>query len=208
MDSTQVRCTRCENVFPLEAETAWTVRTCPGCHERLQVCAFPALRRPLRSRPARNNLAAEGQAGCFFHAHKPAAVPCDACGRFLCDLCDLQFQDRHFCATCLDSAQKGGTGLQNIESPFLKERVFLPQNLALGLALYTPLTLLGIYVIPLSAPFALWVAIRNWKREDGFQVRGKWRFVVSIALALLQLLGVALFIVFMVYVFRETAKKT
>ena len=35
--------------------------------------------------------ALDGEASCYFHAHKRAAVPCDGCGRFLCSLCDLNF---------------------------------------------------------------------------------------------------------------------
>ncbi|HKP94376.1 MAG TPA: hypothetical protein VJ385_01345 [Fibrobacteria bacterium] len=201
-----VKCTHCGAPFPVDGDSTWTEGACPLCKERLQVCAFPALNRPLRFRPGPVSAAAEGQAVCFFHARKPAAVPCDGCGRFLCSLCDFRLQDRHYCATCLDGVRKSGTGPAGESALLLKDRVFLPQNLAFGLAFYSPLTLAGLYLIPVTAPAALWLAIRHWKNADGFQARGKWRFAAAIVLALCQLLGLALATVFLVHVFREAAK--
>ncbi len=200
----QIKCTHCEGLFPLDGESAWTERACPWCREELYVHAFPALSRTVVVRPGKTLAPEAGLAACYFHAHKSAAVPCDACGRFLCDLCDLQFRGRHYCATCLDSAQKGEAGPATEAVDLLKERVYLPQNLAFMLSFYSPLTLIGMYVIPVTAPAALWIALRNWKRNDGFQIRGKWRAWITVLLSLSQIAFSAL----MVYVIIFAVKKT
>jgi hypothetical protein len=161
--------------------------TCPACQERLQIQVFPALRMSLRL-PSPPALAAQpGSATCFFHPGNSAASPCDACGRFLCGLCDLRFGEAHFCATCLDAARRGKASSAP-EAAWLKDRVFLPQNLILALTLYSPLTLLGLYALPLTAPTALWLAFRHRKSPHGFQARGNWRLRLGTALASLQLL--------------------
>jgi hypothetical protein len=194
-----VKCTHCEWRFPIEDGAGWTERECPGCSEHLHVFRFPALTRPPRIRPGKNVAVMDGQAACFFHAHKSASHPCDACGRFLCDLCDFESHGKHYCASCLDQARKSGKGAPEESEMLLKERVYLPHNLAVGLAVYSPLSIIGLYFIPFTAPAALWISFRHWKNPGGFQVRGKSRFVAAILLATLQLifsilLGLLIFI--------------
>ncbi len=205
MIGTKVKCSHCGGDFPLESAAGWTEKPCPICQEKLRVYAFPAIQGPLVRRSGAAVAAMEGEAACFFHPHKRAAIPCDGCGRFLCTLCDLQFQGRHFCAACLDRAQRVGNGDAGAEpvlaeaGELLKEKVFLHHNFAWVLAFYSPLTLFGMYLLPLTAPTALWFSLRHWKRRDGFQIRGRWRAWASAVLAGLQLtLLAALAVIFAV----------
>jgi hypothetical protein len=202
----QVKCTHCKGSFPLDGESGWTERVCHWCNRELYVHAFPSLTKPRRAEAAGNAAPAEGQAACYFHARKSAAVPCDACGRFLCDLCDLGFRGRHYCATCLDAAQKGKSEHAKEAADLLKERAFLPQNVAILLSFYSPLTLFGLYLLPLTAPAALWFTFRYWNRNEGFQVRGRWRSWLAIILAISQILFVAATTAFLVYALYKTAK--
>jgi hypothetical protein len=199
-----VKCTHCEGAYPVDGEGVWTERACPWCRGEISVFAFPSLSRPPAARPAKAAVPGENLAACFFHAQKSASVPCDACGRFLCDLCDLRFQERHYCATCLDAAQRGEPGPASEAAELLKERVYLPQNLAFMLAFYSPLTLIGLYLTPLTAPASIWIAIRNWKRNDGFQIRGKWRAWAAILLALGQIASWVALIVLIFYAYHAT----
>jgi hypothetical protein len=201
-----VNCAHCQGSYPLAAAPGWTEGPCPLCQERLQVFAFPALERPLAA-VATAKPAHDGQASCFFHAHKPAAVPCDACGRFLCDLCDFRFQDRHYCASCLGSAQSGEGASVPETAGLIRERVYLPQIAAWSLAFYGPLTLFGLYLIPFTAPASIWISIRHWKNREGFQVRGQWRFVGAIILSLLEIGGMAALTVFITLGIRSSLKK-
>lgn len=195
MAATRVKCSHCGGDFPLDSADGWTERPCPVCQEKLKVYAFPAILGSLAPRPRGAAQAVEGEAACFFHVQKRAAVPCDGCGRFLCDLCDLQFRGRHFCAACLDSAQhrgsrNDGTGGEPSlaeAGELLKEKVFLHHNFAWVLACYAPLTLIGFYLMPVTAPAALWFSLRHWKRRDGFQIRGRWRAWASAFIAVLEL---------------------
>src|SRR5438874_13754528 len=50
----------------------------------------------------------EGEAGCFYHPQKRAIIPCAACGRFLCALCDVELNDEHLCPVCLETGRKKG----------------------------------------------------------------------------------------------------
>jgi hypothetical protein len=72
----------------------------------------------------------EGEASCFYHPQKKAAVPCEACGRFLCALCDCELHGKHFCPACLETGKQKGK-IQKLES----QRT-LYDNIALALAVY------------------------------------------------------------------------
>jgi hypothetical protein len=202
-----VKCTHCEWRFPIEDGAGWIERECPSCSERLHVFHFPALVRPPRIRPGRNVAVMDGQAACFFHSDKSASHPCDACGRFLCGLCDFESHGKHFCASCLDHARKAGEGTTEGSDVLLKERVYLPQNLALGLALYSPLSIIGLYFVPFTAPAALWIALRHWKNPGGFQVRGKTRFVAAVIMAAIQCVAAALFGILLFIGLRKVMSK-
>src|ERR1051325_6049340 len=90
--------------FPVSAE-AWNreggVR-CPGCGQRVEATVFPAAA-GLRSGAAPEPIAAEAEASCFFHPESRAAIPCAECGRFLCNLCDIELDGRHLCPSCFQS---------------------------------------------------------------------------------------------------------
>lgn len=201
-----VRCTHCGTDCDLPAGDGWMRKECPACRETFRIYAFPALFRPGLRKP-RKQAAADGEASCFFHVGKRAAVPCDSCGRFLCALCDLEFGGRHFCAACLGNARKAKAGSAPIAAELMRDKVFLPHNLAWALACYTPMTLLGIYLMPLSAPAALWFAFRHWNRREGFQIRGRWRAVAAVAVASLQLAGMAGFGLLIAFGIREMARQ-
>jgi hypothetical protein len=57
---------------------------------------------------AGQSLADASEASCFFHPQKKAACTCETCGRFLCDLCDLDFGGQHICPSCLAAGRKKG----------------------------------------------------------------------------------------------------
>lgn len=201
-----ITCTQCGAACAVPTDDGWIRTACPVCKESFRVYPFPALFRPLLKKPRRQN-AAVGEASCYFHASKRASVPCDGCGRFLCSLCDLEFSGRHFCAACLGNARKGRPGTAPEAEDLMREKVFLPHNLAWALACYSPLTLVGLYLIPVTAPAAFWFAVKHWRRPDGLQIRGRWRAIGALILVLLQLAGLAFIAFGVVLILRESAKK-
>lgn len=191
MAAAEIRCTHCGAACGIPPSEGWIRVDCPDCREHIRVYAFPALFRPPLRKP-RRAAAEEGEASCFFHPAKRAQTPCDGCGRFLCGLCDMEFAARHFCASCLALARSGKPGSAQGAADLMRERVFLPHNLAWALACYAPLTLMGLYLMPLTAPAALWFSLRHWNRRDGFQIRGRWRAAAAAGVASLQIAFMAM----------------
>ncbi len=110
-------------------------------------------------------------------------LPCDACGRFLCALCDVELNGRHLCPACLETGRKKG------HLTHLDNRRTLYDSLALTLTLvpllFWPLTLI-------TAPAALFIAIRFWNAESSVVRRTKIRLVLAIFIALIQIVGWAI----------------
>lgn len=159
---------------------------CPACGVLLQAEIFPAFFRKTDPGQKAETIMVEGESGCFYHPQKKAVLPCDGCGRFLCALCDCALDGRHFCPACLESGRTGG----KIKS--LDNQRTLHDNIALALAIYP---MLIIYFTIITAPMALFVAIRYWKSPQSILRRTKIRYIIAIIIALLQIAGwAALFI--------------
>jgi hypothetical protein len=155
-------------------------RSCPACNASVMVDIFPALFRPASSGPAAEALVTESDASCFYHEHKKAVRPCEGCGRFVCALCDCELHGQHFCPQCIESGRTKGK-IKSLDSQRTRY-----DSIALALAIYP---LLIFYLTIITAPMTLFVAIRYWKSPPGILRRSKFRFVLAIILALLQIFG-------------------
>jgi hypothetical protein len=153
---------------------------CPACGVPLQVEIFPALFRKISPGQSAEAVMVEGESSCFYHPQKKAVLPCDGCGRFLCALCDCPLHGQHFCPACLEAGRTKG----KIKS--LDNQRMLYDSIALSLAIYP---ILIFYFTIITAPMALFVAIRYWKSPPSLVSRSKARFVVAIIFALLQIAG-------------------
>src|SRR5215469_11439342 len=98
-----VSCTNCKAPLPEDVFNWHELTLCPGCRSPLQVEIFPALFRA--STPGRSGEAVmeATESSCFYHPAKKAVIPCEACGRFLCGLCDCEFNGSHLCPSCLET---------------------------------------------------------------------------------------------------------
>jgi hypothetical protein len=180
MSPAEITCTGCQAPLPRESLNTAGFVACPSCGSLLQIEVFPAfLQGPAIGRTG-ENLMAEGESACFYHPHKRAAVLCEACGRFLCALCDCELNGQHLCPTCLESGKKQG----KLRS--LQNHRMLYDNLALALALFP---LLIFYFTIVTAPMALFLAVRHWNAPSSLIPRSKIRFVLAIALSCLQIVG-------------------
>jgi hypothetical protein len=148
--------------------------------------------RPLEAGKPGETILTDEQASCFYHSHKKAVVSCASCGRFLCALCDLDFNHQHLFPVCLESANKQKK-IRNLEN-----RRVLYDDLALSLAIVPMIT---IYFTLITAPIALFVAIRYWNAPSSIIPRSKFRFVLAILLSLLQLVGWVALIVIIIFGF-------
>ncbi len=184
-----IDCPKCKTQLPGDLLSGGLVN-CYSCDLELQVQAFPALFRKIELGQAGEAVVVATDATCFYHPQKRAAVPCDGCGRFLCGLCDLLFNERHLCPQCLESGSKKGR-LKNLQN-----RRVLYDNIALSAAVFP---LLVFYLTCITAPIALYYSIRYWNAPGSLVPRSKVRFVLAGLVASLQITG---WLVLLVYLLR------
>jgi len=132
----------------------------------------------------------DGEASCFYHPTKRAAVPCDDCGRFLCPLCHIDFNGRHICPVCLE----GGEEKANLQ--LLRNKEILLDSIALSLVAVS-FCFWPLWIV--TGPVAIVLAILSWFRPPGLIPRNRTRAVLAILLGLLQTGGC---IAFWLNVFR------
>lgn len=159
---------------------------CGNCGAGAQVDVFLAL---FRTTGAVNNgetLSVPGEASCFYHPQKKAATICSLCGRFLCTLCETELGGRCLCPSCIDK------GRVNEEIEQLVSHRTLYDSLALSLAV---LPILFFPVTVFTAPIAIYIAIRHWKKPGSILPRYRFRFALAIIFALAQIAGWAVFLV-------------
>ena len=173
-------CGNCHKSLPWAVCNTPNTTTCPTCSVGIYAAVFPAMFRPPETGKPGETILTDEQASCFYHPQKKAVVSCASCGRFLCALCDLDFNGQHLCTLCLEAGNKKKK-IKNLEN-----RRVLYDDLALSLAI---VPLITVYLTLVTAPIALFVAIRHWKDPTSIIPRGKLRFILAIVLALLQLVG-------------------
>ena len=179
-DSSAVTCSRCKNPLSRESLNTSDLFRCPACGAELLAMAFPALVKPAERGGSGELLLDDSEAGCFYHPRKKAAGVCAHCGRFLCGLCDVEFDGRHLCPACIESGGKKG----RIKS--LDHGRLLYDDVAMAMAIF-PMIL--IWPTLLTAPIALYIAIRYWRAPSSVVARSKLRMILAMLLAGLQILG-------------------
>jgi hypothetical protein len=184
--SASLACPKCSSPWPTAPGELAMLTACPTCRHPASVTIFPALLRPAASAVLPENLLMEGEASCFYHPAKRAAVPCSACGRFLCALCDVKLGDRNLCPGCIEAGRTKGRLTE------LEPGRTLWDTSALLLALL-PLLILPVTLI--TAPAALATAVVGWKKPSSVVSRGKWRLWLAVVLAGLQIAGWVTFFV-------------
>jgi len=176
----EVQCANCDartTVVLTDASVEWQCRSC-GAPTRIDV--FPALLRgPATGRSGEKLLVSE-ESSCYYHPDKKAVVVCESCGRFLCAVCDLEFGGRHVCARCVESA------VSKDKSERLRQSRLYYDEIALALA---AIPMLFFWITLFTAPAAIYVAVRYSRRRLSILPRRRWRFLLAIALAGLQLMG-------------------
>lgn len=105
-----VICKKCKALLPLDAEKSGALSACPSCAEPYRIDVFPRVQHREQSKDP-VPIDSEDQARCFFHEKFQAAIPCDGCGRFLCQLCDINFQGGHRCISCIEQMKKEKSSL-------------------------------------------------------------------------------------------------
>ena len=187
------RCANCRLSFEASLKDARMLVFCPGCGARQDLWLFPALARPAPVRHDAGTAVLTDESTCFHHPEKRAEAVCDACGCFLCALCDIEAPGgRHYCPAC---HAKGETGLAKMRE---RSGQMLYDEVAMTLALVSTLI---PYFAPFTAPVVLYIVFKHWGKPLSAVPRGRWRFVVALLLAMLQLVGILFLIGLLWYLY-------
>lgn len=151
---------------------------CTLCGSRNTVRVFPAAFSE-RGVPALSEGAAEGEAACFDHPNNKAVADCRQCGRFVCQLCAVEFGSETWCPSCV-AAGAGKARAAAGEAPrILYDSLVL--TLPLASLILWPLTIV-------AGPAAAALAVMKWRRPLSLVRRWRWRFVAGGLLGLAETL--------------------
>jgi hypothetical protein len=174
-------CGRCDSPIPPDQYNSIDFLPCPACGTPVKIDVFPVV---LNDRPSVKNKESvvADEASCFYHAANRAEFTCDQCGRFLCPLCRIELGDRHLCPVCLETGRKKGK-LVNLD-----QSRTLYDSLALRIAIFPvfPFAFLWIFTC-ITAPVALFLALRHWNSPMSIVRRSKIRLVAAIVASGLQI---------------------
>jgi len=182
-----VGCPVCLNALPPETWNLDYETYCPICRAPVSAVVFPALFR-LDNRSFAEAAVQGTEATCFYHSTKKAVAPCDHCGRFLCSLCQVELSGQNWCPSCLESHRTQGK-LATLDSGRT-----LYDNIALALTVAPVATIVFWFMTIFTAPAALFVVLRYWRKPLSVTPRTRIRFVIAGVLALLEFVGVILLI--------------
>lgn len=188
MNAVSIQCPRCQSALTGDSFNRDEFLPCPSCATPLNIDVFPALFRRMETGLTGEAVMMEGEASCFYHPAKKAILPCEECGRFLCNLCDCEHQGRHLCPACLETGRTKGK-IKSLENKRTRY-----DNLAMTLALAP---MLIFYLTIITAPVAVFIAIRHWRSPLGFTQRNRIKLAVAGLIGLLQIAGWAILLVVM-----------
>jgi hypothetical protein len=174
-------CAGCRFEAGATVPTAANLAGCPHCGKKVAAYVFPAFVRAAAPAPVVGATVIGTESSCFYHAHKRAIVACDVCGRFLCDLCDVEADGEHRCARCIETAVKN--------TKTTAEKYTYYDTIAIVVVV---VGFLLSFAMIITAPIALYLVIRYWNTPISIMPRSRWRFVVAGILAVLQLGGIAI----------------
>ena len=173
-------CLKCKSPLPGQNFNSYSLVPCPSCSGLLRTDVYPALFRKLPRGQTGDRLQQDREAGCFYHPHKKAVVPCSACGRFVCTLCDVALNGQHLCPSCFEKG-KTKRKIKNLEN----QRTCY-DSIALMVAMAS---LLVYWFTIFTAPLVIYLTIRHWNSPTSIIPRTKIRFILAFIIASLQIVG-------------------
>lgn len=185
---------------------------CPACQKRTQATLLPALYGGgSRPPPLQGEAAAPGEAVCFYDESLLAVKSCSHCGVFISEVWSAAWGGETVCLRCLESLRAKGADIRFQAGRKLWDNIAL--GVAIGpvlLAVALTLTLVGyvfgamcLLLTLVSAPAAVFLALRFWNAPRSLVPRGRGRLVAALGLALLQMAAWVVGIVGLVYLWRN-----
>ncbi len=175
-----ISCSKCQTRVAAEAIGGEQPFPCPGCESPLQIWAFPRLLSGVPEGKPAAPVTSDAEATCFFHEGNRAEMPCEACGRYLCAICDLEIDGSHLCPTCVD----GDQGM-SLPDRLVRERV-LWDSVVLSLSI---LPMLIFYITLFTAPMTLFLGFRHLRTPTSLVRHTRFRLYLGLSIAGLQVVG-------------------
>jgi hypothetical protein len=176
-------CPTCSTPVPAEQCNTDHFFACSRCSSQLIADIFPALYREHQAGARGESIVDTADASCFYHPQKKAAVVCSSCGRFLCQLCEIDHAGSSICPVCLQN----GRDKEDIQT--LVTQRTLHDNIALAVSVLPIISIILVYFTLFTAPLALFLALRAWKKPLSILPRTRVRFILAILLSLLQIVA-------------------
>lgn len=171
-------------LMPVEIANTGHLHPCPQCNAGTRADVFNAFHRP--ADPGQNGelVQAQGEAECFYHPGKKAVAACSGCGRLLCALCEIPWDENTLCTRCLQAGRQKKK-IQSLE----RGRIHY-DSIALHLAFW-PMIIFPFTLM--TAPAVMFVVLRYWKETKSIVPRTRFRHVLAFFLAGGQITGWILF---------------
>jgi hypothetical protein len=175
-----IACPHCHTIQSAEAVNTGHRVPCPECSSLLRVDVFNAYWGDAALPGRADRMQAQNLAECFYHPGQPASAPCSVCGRLLCEVCLVSLEDRTLCMACLQS------GRDKRKIAALQSRYVRYDEIALHLSFWPALMILPTL---LTAPAAIYFAIRHWRTPSPVLPKRHLRAVLATLLASGQVVG-------------------
>ena len=118
-------------------------------------------------------VALEGEATCYEQSDKRAIAACQRCGRFVCQICSVEFGSEVLCPSCVAGGKVASARLIPSLPMFDSIALIVP----LGALILYPFTII-------AAPASLVLSLLKWKQPISPVRRNRWRFVLAILISL------------------------
>jgi len=129
---------------------------------------------------ARPDAAQQGEAACYDHPGKRAVSACSQCGRFVCQLCAVQFGPEVWFPSCVAA----GAGKARVANEATGRSLYDSTALILPLA---SLVLWPFTII--AAPLSFVLSIVKWRQPLSLVRRNRWRFVAAMLVSTAEIVG-------------------
>jgi hypothetical protein len=161
---------------------------CTMCGSSNVVKVFPAALASAHSLPP-GEAALEGEAACFDHSTRRAVSACQQCGRYVCQLCSVEFGGQTWCPSCV-AAGAGHARSANLETS---------RSLFDSTALILPLASLLVWPFTvIAAPASLVLSAMKWSQPLSLVRPNRWRFAAAILISVAEIAGWILLIAYLV----------
>lgn len=154
---------------------------CPSCSSQILVELYPSAFNKDQTNDIGKKITLDDDASCFYHPEKKADLVCDTCGRMICSLCEVAFQNKNICPSCLEKGKIKGK-IKDMEN-----YRFRYDELALMVAL------LPLFIFPpaslITAFIALYIGIKYRNKPSGITGGTGIRFKIARVTASLIIFG-------------------